>query len=123
MINSAKVTIWNREFNLDIIYQRYPGEEITASQESTANTITKINFNSSLNAVKDYILENNQDELGRDEVTNVFRYVMPNRIFITRSDRNLFAIACNYKFDLEHGLAVIFENGIFKEVGPLDLII
>jgi len=33
------------------------------------------------------------------------------------------AIMCNCKFDMEHGIAVVFENGQFKKVGQQDIIL
>ena len=30
---------------------------------------------------------------------------------------------CNFKLDMEHGIAVIFEDGKFKTAGPQDLIL
>lgn len=47
---------------------------------------------------------------------------MPKEIFVphTEKHRNV-AIMCNYKFDIEHGIAVLFENGQFKKVGPQDI--
>lgn len=35
----------------------------------------------------------------------------------------LAAILCNYRFDMEHGLAVLFENGTYKSVGSQDTVL
>ena len=41
---------------------------------------------------------------------------------ITREkEERVFAILCNYKFDIEHGLAVVYENEKFKTVGAQDI--
>ncbi len=32
------------------------------------------------------------------------------------------AILYDYNYDSEHGLAVVFENEILKEIGPQDII-
>ena len=60
--------------------------------------------------------------LNGDKIENIFKYVMPKEIFVphTEKHRNV-AIMCNYKFDIEHGIAVLFENGQFKKVGPQDI--
>ena len=34
-----------------------------------------------------------------------------------------FALMCNFRFDMEHGIAVIFENGAYKDVGPQDMVL
>lgn len=50
--------------------------------------------------------------------------VMPESIFVPHSKKHrTVAIMCNYKFDMEHGLAVVFENGLFKKVGPQDIVL
>lgn len=33
------------------------------------------------------------------------------------------ALMCNYKFDPEHGIAIVFENGKYKEIGEQDIIV
>lgn len=49
---------------------------------------------------------------------------MPKSIYAPH-DKNAVkvAIMCNYKFDAEHGIAVIFENGKYKEIGAQDIIL
>ena len=123
MNKSIKVIVWNREFDLDIIYQQYSGEEATDLQINVADSLAEIDFNLNLKEVTDYIINQYGAEIGTDEITNVFRYVMPKRIFITRSEKRIFAIVCNFKLDMEHGIAIVYEDGKFKEVGPLDIIL
>ena len=42
---------------------------------------------------------------------NIFSYLQPERIFVTRSEPHPeVAIMCKYRYDLEHGLAVVFSN-------------
>ena len=75
--------------------------------------------------VKKYIKKWNADELGEDtDICNIFRYVIPKGFLIPRKDdKTAFAVMCNYKFDMEHGIAVLFENGKCKEVGPQDIVL
>ena len=76
----------------------------------------------SLEHVKNYVETDEFARLNGDKIENIFKYVMPKEIFVphTEKHRNV-AIMCNYKFDIEHGLAVLFENGQFKKVGPQDI--
>lgn len=63
-----------------------------------------------------------EDQLKEDEIENIFRYVMPKSIFVPHIEKHRVAsILCDYKFDMKHGIAVVFENGRFKEVGPEDI--
>ena len=74
--------------------------------------------------IKVDILKYDSTEIGSDHVDNVFKYVMPKNVLITRNDKDRqFAVMCNYKFDMEHGLAVVFENEEFKTVGAQDIIL
>jgi hypothetical protein len=36
-------------------------------------------------------------------------------------EKNICAIMCNFKFDMEHGMAIVFEGGKFKEIGAEDI--
>ncbi len=49
--------------------------------------------------------------------------VMPKAIYIPHIQKPTVAIPCNYKFDPEHGLAIIFENGKFEKVDLEDAIL
>ena len=124
LMNKLKVNIWNREFELDVIYQVFSGQDVIDNQVLTASKISTVDFSESKKAVESFIKENYSDDLGLSEVDNIFRYVMPKRIFIPKEkETRVFAIMCNFKFDIEHGLAVVFKNEKFKEVGPQDIIL
>ena len=70
-----------------------------------------------------YIKKYNSRDLGEERIDNIFKYVIPKRIYITQSEEEEFAIMCNYKFDMEHGIAVVYKGGKFKEAGPQDIIL
>lgn len=124
MNNMHKVNIWGREFDLNVIYQNYPGEEVITNQAKTADSIPDVDFSSAKKAVEQYIMKYNSEELNGDMITNIFKYVIPKSFLIPREyDKRIFAIMCNYKFDMEHGLAVVFENEKYKSVGPQDIVL
>lgn len=121
---NLNVTIWGRDFSLPVSYQNFPGEEVTSIQNETVANASRAEFNSSLESVKQYIKKWNSMDLNGDEITNIFKYVMPKSILVTRTDsKRVFAVMCNYKFDMEHGIAVVFENEKFKDAGPQDIIL
>jgi hypothetical protein len=124
MNNNVNLNIWGRDFELNIVFQNFPGEEITANQESVVESLNAIAFSESLDAVKGYINKYNSEELGGEEITNIFKYVIPRSVLIPREDdKRVAALMCNYKFDMEHGMAVVFENEKYKAVGPQDIIL
>lgn len=123
-MNKVKVNIWNRDFELNVSYQNFPGEEVTDTQIKTLEAIPSIDYSDSLDIVKQYIMKHNGADISGDSIDNVFKYVMPQSILITRDDNaRIFAVMCNYRFDIEHGLAVVFENEKCKTVGPQDIIL
>ena len=49
---------------------------------------------------------------------------MPKSLFVRRDEaKRIVAIMCDYRFDMEHGLAVVFENEQFKMIGEQDIIL
>jgi hypothetical protein len=124
LMNKIDLNIWGRNFELNIIYQNFPNEEIISNQEKTLAGISTIDFDMALPKVEAYIQKYNFDDISEDKITNIFKYVMPKNILIPRLyDKRVVALMCNYKFDMEHGMAVIFENERFKEVGLQDIIL
>lgn len=123
-MNKRALKIWGREFKLDLVFECYPGEEVLDSQRTAFEQIITTNVvDSALDDVKAYVEKTatSQIELPID---NIFKYVMPKSIFVPHSQKlPIIAILCNYKFDEEHGIAVVFENGKYKEVGMQDIVL
>ncbi len=123
-MSKVKVSIWGREFELGVSYQNYPGEEITENQRSTLAAIPSVDYDAAKIGVEGYIRKFFSAELGDERLDNLFRFVMPKSVLITRADgTHIFAIMCNFKLDMEHGIAVIYEDERLKAVGPQDLIL
>ena len=123
-MSKVKVRIWNRDFELNVSYQNFPGEEITEDQQKSLAAVPFVAYSPARVGVESYIKKYFNDMLGNDNLDNIFRFVMPKSVLIPRTEGTcLFAIMCNFKFDMEHGIAIIFENGIFKAAGPQDLIL
>ncbi len=124
LMNKVNVCIWGRDFELPVSYQNYPGEEVTHMQQLTLNAIPSVDYSESLALIDQYIMKYNGSEVNEEHIDNIFKYVMPKSILITRNNTDrIFAVMCNYKFDMEHGLAVVFENEKYKAVGAQDIIL
>lgn len=125
-MSDIKMNIWDREFELDITYDCYSDEEITQKQKdaidkflSAENEITK-----ALEKVKAYCLNLNKKEIGEDNISNIFKYVVPKYLFVPRDDINrVVAIMCKYKYDAESGLAIVFRNEKFAQIGRQDIVL
>lgn len=125
-MNKEKLTIWNREFDLEIRYDCYSGEQVLDSQKDAVSCFLKAKskISDSLDKVKAYCLAQNGDEIKDDTIQNIFKYVAPKYLYVPRNkDKHMIAIMCNYKFDSENGLAIVFENEKFKEIGKQDIIL
>ena len=118
-----KITIWGRNFELKVIYDCYSGEAVLDEQEYALKAFINDRklIESSKKEVEKYCLLQNKEEIGSDEIDNIFKYVMPECIFVKRDGR--VAIMCRYKFDAEHGIAVVFKNGKLNRIGSQDIII
>lgn len=112
--------------SLRITYDCYSNEKILKSQETAVQDFSKAveSIDSSLEEVKNYCLSINKEEIGSDVIENIFKYVAPKYLFVPRDEKKqVVAIMCNYKFDTEGGIAIVFENGKFKTIGKQEIIL
>lgn len=117
------IQIWGRDIDLKVLYDCYTGEQILDEQKETLKAFLsdKKTIESSKEYVEEYCLSKNKDEIGTEEIDNIFKYVMPESIFVKRDCR--VAILCKYKFDAEHDIAIVFKDGKFDEIGNQDIIL
>lgn len=126
MIDSLKVSIWGRQFTLSVEYDCYEGEEVTKAQlqalkhfKSHTEWIEK-----SKSIVEDYCKEQVMSDEENAKKDNIFSYIKPECIFVKRDKVNpRIAIMCKYRYDLEHGLAVVFSSNGEVVVGIQDIIL
>lgn len=126
MSDKVRAIIWGRELELGITYDCYSGEEIIDSQkDAVKDLLTSSNaIDNALAEVKHYCLAENHEEIGTDTIENIFKYVAPKYLYVLRNkDKHVVAIMCNYKFDQENGIAVVFENEKFSKIGKQDIIL
>ena len=117
-MSTSVLKIWGREFELTIAYECYPGEEVLDSQRAEFELLKTTDVvDSALESVKEYVIKTAGEQI-EAPIENIFKYVMPKSVFVPHNKKSpSVAIMCNYKFDMEHGIAVVFENGKYKEVG------
>ena len=124
-MSKIKTEIWGREFELPIIVKKFSGEDSTETQKEAVerfkNNLQLIN--AAKPEVEKYILENGLKDNGITEVDNIFKYVIPKTISVPQVKDRVVAVMCDFKFDMENGLAIVFENEKFKEVGCQDLVL
>lgn len=120
-----KITIYGRKFELDIHYRKYTGQEVLKSQYDAIAKFKHANIDSSLDKVKKFIIEDSKDYYDEpiESIDNIFKYIKPRYLFVPRDDKGIVAIMCDYKVDEEHGLAIVFKNGSYMNVGTQDIIL
>ena len=117
----------NRDIALKIYFDVFDNEETTILQNRTysqfMDNIKEI-FVKSYSALKDYCNKNYNIEL---DDTNFYKYIMPKQIYIKRESKDKeyckFAILCDFKEDIDNGLAVVWANKEIEEIGMQDIIL
>jgi hypothetical protein len=127
LMNKQKITIWGREFELDIVFDCYKGESVLPAQTDALDKFLKKEelINLAKSSVESYCIKRDSELIGATAIDNIFKYVIPESIYIQRAkdDKHIVGLMCKYKFDIDNGLAVVFENEKFKTVGTQDEIL
>ena len=123
-MNKQTLTIWNRQFDLDIVFDVFEGEEVTTQQQNALKTFVANAsiIDSCKSNVEQYCIKHSNGQIS--SVDNIFKYVIPKALFVVRNknEKRTVAIMFNFKFDMDHGLAIVFENESFSEIGEEGLI-
>ena len=121
--NVIKLNVWGREVELKIVFDVYEGEEILENQNKALDMfLAQRGLLNDYSKIKEYIENVDGDEL-QEEITNIYKYVIPNSIFVKRNENNrTVALLCDYRFDEEGGIAVLYENEHLVKIGTQDII-
>ena len=122
-MNKRNVMIWGRNFDLPINYKILNDGSMTKMQTKAIETLLSNEdiFDEIKKSVDEYVV-NNSD--GLDSVDNIFKYVIPKCFYIPGDESgSIVGLMCNFKFDMEHGLAIMFENGKMKKIGSQDIML
>lgn len=126
-MNKRRLTVWGRELELEIVYDRYEGEEVLPVQVEALNRFlgSPAPLEDARGAVEDYCRSISGGELGDGPIENVFRYVMPQEIFVkrTRDGSRVVGLMCACRFDEDNGLAAVFRDEGLERVGTQDIIL
>lgn len=126
LINTIDLTIWEREFSLEIDYDCF--EDEVPSQEQM-NSLNEFLANPDwIEESKEYIEEFCKEKVYEDaentKKDNIFSYIKPDYIFVKAEKNNpRIALMCKYRYDKEHGLAVVFTTTGDITVGIQDIIL
>ena len=119
---NKKIAVWGREFELKVVFDVYTGEDVLNEQKEAMDAFLSVSDTllSDDKEIKQYCVDNNKNEVG-DSIENIFRYVIPTALLIKRNtEEHVVALLCNYRFDEEHGLALVYENEKLVLIGSQD---
>ena len=119
------LTVWGKKIRLKIDMDCIDGEVVTPVQKETLAEFLsdKKRLDKVLPEVEHYCLSERELK-GENSIENIFKYVSPKTVFVPRDDKKkTVAILCDYYFDEEHGIAIVFENGKYKRIVEQDDVI
>lgn len=127
MMREETIWIWGREMTLPMVFDCYEGEKVLPYQRAALRWFLEdlTPLNAALPAVEEYCRAVDWEEFGDRPVENIFRYVMPQQIFVKRTDDDsrVVGLLCAYRFDAENGLAVVFRNEALERVGTQNIVL
>ncbi len=125
MIKTLALNIWNRKFELPIEYDCYSNEKVTDAQ---INAVSELSNNleiidNSKELVEKYCKKDLSLDKDNKNKDNIFTYIIPHYIYVKRDDNPRIAIMCKYKYDMEHGIAIVIYHNGKVEIGKQDIIL
>lgn len=113
---TINMKIWDKEYELKVVFDVFEGEEVLESQNDALTQFVE-NSESLLsdpNEVKQYCATLNSEI---PETQSVHDYVRPEMLYVVRdSEKRTVVLCCDYEFDVEHGIAIVFEDERFVKV-------
>lgn len=126
MTETLKLIIWDREFTLPIEYDCYKGEKVTKEQKKALKNFVEHKewIEASKTQVEEYCREQVSEDEDNQKKDNIFSYVKPDYVFIKRDKEDpRVAMMCKYRYDPEHGIAIVYSSDGKATVGIQDIII
>lgn len=126
MIKELSLEIWGRKFTLPIVFDSLSDGIITEEQlkavEALNNHLEWISL--SKREVEKYCKEALMEDDDNEKKDNIFSYIKPERLYVTRKTKGpKVAIMCKYRYDPEHGLAIVYSLEGKIEIGSQNLIL
>ena len=126
MTDVLNINLWGRNFSLPVEYDCYAEEMISDEQRKALQVFSCHSewLDKAKNAVEKYCKESVMADCENTKKDNPFSYIKPEFLFVHRDKkRPRVLLVCKYRYDIEHGLAVVFFADGDISVGPQDIIL
>lgn len=125
MIKRQDILIWDREFDLPVDFDCYAGESVTDAQQKALDLFLGSPdwLAAAKRLVEEHCRQQVADDPDNEKKDNIFSYIKPEGIFVKHENAPRIAIMCKYRYDPEHGLAVVFSADGSVSVGSQDIIL
>lgn len=126
--NDREYKIWGRDCMVKLIFDCYEGEEIDSIQEEAIADFEKniLEYTQNgLDALKKYLVQNYKKEIGDESVPNIFKYVVPKTVYVSKdpSKKKVIGLLCHFKFDDEDGIAIKYVDGKVRDIGGEQIVL
>lgn len=126
MSNKVSLRIWGRDFLLEVDYDIFDDEVATQEQIDTFDNF--VSHPDWIEKAKDQVEKYCKKSVLSDDENmkkdNIFSYVKPDYLFVKNETKyHRVALMCKYRYDEEHGLAVVFDSEGKVTVGDQDIIL
>lgn len=125
MTEKIEIEIWGRHFVLDVEHDPYVGKETIEQQDEALERFLEQKdwIAASKPLVEQYCHDSVMEDDENKKKDNIFSYVMPDYIYIHRDGGSYdICLICNYRYDPEHGIAIVFLPDQKIKVGSQDLL-
>lgn len=126
MTKTLTLSVWGREFTLPIEYDCYKGEKVTKEQIAAIKGFAEHNdwVEASKSKVEEFCKERVLEDDENQKKDNIFSYIKPDYLYVKRdAEKPRIVMMCKYRYDPEHGLAVVYSSDGEATVGIQDIIL
>lgn len=126
--NDRVYKIWGRDCSVKLIFDCYEGEEIDSIQEEAIADFEKniLEYTQNgLDALKKYLVQNYKKEIEDKLVPNIFKYVVPKAIYVSKdpSKKKVIGLLCYFKFNDEDGIAIKYIDDKVCDIGGEQIVL
>lgn len=123
MIKRIEIDLWGRHFSLPVEYENYYGDEVSTEQLQAVCRITDHpeKIIAAKKMVETYCHRDVERDKNNKKKDNIFSYVQPRDVYVKSTEGCAIGIMCNYRYNEDDGLAIVFYQDGTIRVGEQGL--